>query len=248
LRTYNAGLFGSKLIGIEIMNRVAIIPARGGSKRLPRKNIVLFMGKPIIDYSISAALACGLFKDVIVSTEDHEIAACARASGAEVVDRPDRLATDTTSVNQVLMETLRTLEAKGRYYEEVCCLFATAPLRASCDIVKAHELLDPPNSEMVIAVSQYPLPPFQALVSDTQGHLRLYWPEQGQIQSQELPKLLVDNGSTYWATTESYYREGTFYGERMVGYEMPFSRSIDIDTQEDLKIVEALHGIQVDVA
>jgi CMP-N-acetylneuraminic acid synthetase len=225
------------------MRRIAIIPARGGSKRLPRKNVMDFKGKPMLHYSVSAAKESGLFTDVVVSTEDAAIADCARAAGAEVLGRSSELATDTATVNQVLIATLDMLEAGGRRYDELCCLFATAPLRNAADIRGVHALIDPPRVMTAIAVSAYPLPPFQALVADEDGYLKLKWPVEGQMQSQKLPKLLVDNGSTYWARMEAYRAEKTFYGAKMVGYEMPFQRSVDIDTQDDFDLALAVAGI-----
>ncbi|MEK9968293.1 MAG: pseudaminic acid cytidylyltransferase [Ferrovibrio sp.] len=222
------------------MDRIAIIPARGGSKRLPRKNVMAFNGRPMLHYSISAALGSGLFRDVIVSTEDPDIAESARTAGAEVLSRDPNLSTDTATVNQVLIHCLDILGSQGRTYEQVCCLFATAPLRTADDIRKAHALLNPPKVNTVIAVSTYPLPPFQALITDESGYLKLKWPEEGQMQSQKLPRLLVDNGSTYWATMAAYRQEKTFYGDKMVGYEMPFLRSVDIDTEEDFRLAQAI--------
>jgi CMP-N-acetylneuraminic acid synthetase len=226
------------------MRRIAIIPARGGSKRLPRKNVMDFKGKPMLHYSVSAALESRLFTDVIVSTEDAAIAECARAAGAEVLGRPNELATDTTGFNQVLLAAVDMLAAAGRTYEEICCLFATAPLRTAADIVGVHAMLDPPKVTMAIAVSGYPLPPFQALIRDEDGYLKLKWPVEGQMQSQKLPKLLVDNGSTYWARMDAYRQEKTFYGAKMVGYEMPFHRSVDIDTHEDFDLALAVAGMR----
>jgi pseudaminic acid cytidylyltransferase len=225
------------------MKRIAVIPARGGSKRLPRKNIMEFKGRPMIHYTIDAARESDLFSDIIVSTEDSEIAECARAAGAEILVRDASLSTDTSSVNQVLLDTVGKLGEQGRDYKEICCLFATAPLRNSTHIRGAHSLLAPPRVNTVIAVSKYPLPPFQALVQDEDGYLKLNWPEVGQIQSQNLPTLLVDNGSTYWATMDAYQKEKTFYGDTMIGYEMPFHRSVDIDTSADFNLALAVSNI-----
>jgi pseudaminic acid cytidylyltransferase len=223
------------------MRRLALIPARGGSKRLKRKNVVDFDGRPLICHTIAAALETALFDSVVVSTEDDEIAAVAAAAGARVLRRPPELAADTATVNQNLLYALDALARQGEHYDRLCCLYATAPLRTAADIVAAHRLLDPPQVEFVIAVARYPFPPYQALIGNAHGFLALNWPEYGAIQSQRLPEPLVDNGSTYWADVGAYRAARTFYGERMVGYEMPLSRSIDIDTADQLEVALALH-------
>lgn len=221
------------------MPRLAFIPARGGSKRLPRKNIIEFAGRPMIVHTIDAARLSGLFDAIAVSTEDKEIAAIARDAGAEVLARPRELAIDTATVNQTLGYTLESLEAEGRAFDQICCLYATAPLRGAADILAAHALLQPPAVNFVIAVCRYPYSPYQALVPEGDRGLRLMWPELGTRQSHTLPRPVVDNGSTYWADRAAYRACGTFYGPGLAGYEMPLSRSVDIDLQEDLEIALA---------
>jgi pseudaminic acid cytidylyltransferase len=221
------------------MKRLAIIPARGGSKRLPKKNVLSFAGRPMIAYSIEAARQSKLFDTVLVSTEDPEIAAAARAEGAEVMTRPAELATDTATVNQTLLAALHALARAGRSWDRFCCLYATAPLRSAADLIAMEKLLDPPHVCFVMAVSAYGLPPHQAMVRDDRGYLRFQWPELGQRRASDLPAFVVDNGSTYWADVEAYRKQQTFYGDTLLGYEMPLSRSIDIDTREQFDLALA---------
>lgn len=222
------------------MKRLAFIPARGGSKRLPRKNVIDFAGRPMLVHTVEAAQASGLFGAVVVSTDDPEIAAVARAAGAEVAKRPTELASDQATVNQALLAALATFEAEGRIWDELCCLYATAPLRTAEDIVAAHQLLDPPRVRFVISVTAYPFPAHQAMARDEGGFLRFLWPEIGAKRSSALPALVVDNGSTYWADTDAYRAQGSFFGEQLVGHKMPLQRSIDIDTAEQLEVALAL--------
>lgn len=222
------------------MKRIAFIPARGGSKRLPRKNILEFSGRPLLAYTIEAALQSGLFETVAVSTEDREIAAVAEGAGAEVVDRPPALASDTATVNDTALAALEDFERKGRRWDQLCCLYATAPLRRAEDIKSMYRLLDPPRVSFVIAVTSFPFPPHQALVVDGEGLLRFQWPELGAKRASALPRFVVDNGSTYWADVGAYRAQRTFYGTGLRGYEMPLARSIDIDTAEQFELALAI--------
>ncbi|WP_333524754.1 pseudaminic acid cytidylyltransferase [Desulfocurvibacter africanus] len=220
--------------GLFFMRRVAIIPARGGSKRLPRKNIVNFHGKPIIAYTIEAGLSSGLFEQVIVSTEDEEIAQVAAVYGAEVAMRPHHLATDTVGTVDVCLDLLGSLETRGLKYDVLCCLYATAPLRTADDIAGTVRLLDSGEVDFAFAVTDYPVSPYQALIAGKSGYLDPAWPLIVHLKSQELPTPLVGNGSTYAARVNAFRRERSFYGPHLKGYMMPRMRSVDIDTAEDL--------------
>lgn len=213
-----------------------LIPARGGSKRLPRKNIVDFSGRPIIAYTIEAALGCGLFDSVTVSTEDAEIARVAELYGAVVSVRQSDLASDNARVIDVCLDYIQQQEKKGMLPEVLCCLLATAPLRGIEDIRKVCELVICGGCDFSMAVTTYALPPFQALRSTEGGYLSPMWPDMAKKRSQELPQLLVDNGSTYCVKVEAFRRQKTFYGERLGGHRMPREKSIDIDEQSDLEM------------
>lgn len=227
------------------MRRLAIIPARSGSKRLPGKNTKLLRNKPLVQYSIEAALKTGLFETVLVTTDDTNAYAIAEECGAVAWRRPPELAGDTASVNQTIHHVLQKMAGEDRHFDEICCLYATSPLRDSHDISEAHRLLEPGVCDFVIAVSRYMHSPYQALKLNEDGILSFIWPEVGVIQSQNLPVPLVDNGSTYWATTKAYLEQGSFYGSNLKGYEMPVQRSIDIDTQEDFDMAAMISGDKV---
>lgn len=213
---------------------LAIIPARGGSKRLPRKNIADFHGKPLIQWTIEAAQKSGCFSEIIVSTDDEEIAAVAAKCWAKVERRPERLATDDARVVDVCLEVL------GRRITEVfACLYATSPLRTAEDISGTVALIRAFRCDFAMAVTPFESSPHQAL-KDNDGYLEPMWPELIEKRHSEIPKLFVDNGSTYAATVEAFRQHKTFYGPNLKGYVMPRERSVDIDTQLDLDIARFL--------
>jgi CMP-N-acetylneuraminic acid synthetase len=209
-----------------------LIPARGGSKRLPRKNILEVGGLPMLAYPIRAARESGIFEQVWVSTEDEEIAAVARLHGAEIIQRPAEIAQDRSTVVQVCLHALEQLP----HVDRLCCIYATAVLLRPESLVASHALLDAaPPADFVMGVSEYEHPPVQALKADEQGFLSYMWPEWRGVQSQFQPRLVVSNGSLYWARAEALKAEKTFYGARLKGYTVPPSQVVDIDTPEDLE-------------
>lgn len=219
--------------------RIAIIPARGGSKRLPRKNILPVGGQPMLSHPIRAALDTGLFDRVVVSTEDSEIAAAAQDAGASVLERPPSLAQDTSTVVQVCLHALEHYPAR-----EFCCIYATAALLRPETLRNAHGALDAlPSADYVLGVSGYNYPPVQALKADENGFLSYMWPEFRGKQSQTYPELCVSNGTFVWARSEVFIREKIFYGTRLRGYPVPDDQVLDIDIPEDyetlLKIFSA---------
>lgn len=221
------------------MRRVAIIPARGGSKRLPRKNVIDFLGKPIIAYTIEAALKTQLFDKVVVSTEDDEIAEVAKGVGAETVERPYSLADDSSLVADVCLHFLQEESKLGKDYDLMCCLYATAPLRNAEDIGSTVNLVESGSADFALAVTEYHFPPHQALFQNDKDFLEPLWPDWNRMKSQEVPKMVVDNGSTYAVRVHEFMQIKNFYGERLKGYVMPKIRSIDIDTRDDFVIAES---------
>ena len=219
------------------MRRVAIIPARGGSKRLPRKNIISFRGRPIIAHTIEAARSTGLFERVVVSTEDTEIAEVSARFGAEIDRRDPGLATDSASVKEVCVDFLQREAAAGHSWDLLCVLYATAPLRNSEDIRQVVELIKPGRCDFAIGVTQYEMPPHQALRVLSDHHLEPMWPELVQARSDAVGELRVDNGSTYAVSVPAFLEQQSFYGPNLCGHEMPRERSVDIDTREDLELL-----------
>lgn len=218
------------------MKAIAIIPARGGSKRLPRKNIIEFKGKPIIAYSIEYARESGLFERVVVSTEDHEIAEVARQYGAEISERPLSLATDQAGVVDVCLQVLEVEENKGNYYDLLCCLYATSPLRTTEDILQTATPVLSREADFSMALTRYHHSPHQALIRDNNHFLVPMWPDMISKKSQEVPEFLVDNGSTYVVYVPEFRKQKTFYGISMTGHIMDRFRSVDIDEIEDLEL------------
>lgn len=217
------------------MRRVALIPARGGSKRLPRKNILDFMGKPIIAWTIEAAIQTNLFEQVVVSTEDNEIAEIAANAGAKIDKRDVGLATDDARVSDVCSDFL---SKDGNNYDLLCCLYATAPLRQSADIQKVVELIEPGECDYALAATYYDLPPHQALLL-TEGNKALpKWPELITKRASDVGELVVDNGSTYAVSTSAFMTTKSFYGSSMKVHIMPPERSRDIDEAHDFELAE----------
>lgn len=219
------------------MRRIAIIPARGGSKRLPRKNVLPILGQPMLSYPVKCALKSGMFDKVIVSTEDAEIERAAEDAGAEVIKRPQELCQDRSTVVQVCKNVLNILRQQNIQPEYFCCIYATAIFITPEDIINSFHIFDQiPKPDVVMGVSEFNLHPVQAL--ENKGHfLTPKWPEYLSIQSQFYPKLLASNGTLYWAQTDYFEKNPNFYCYRMKGYILPKLRAIDLDTEEDLELV-----------
>ena len=224
------------------MRRVALIPARGGSKRLPRKNIMKFLGKPMIAYTIDAAQTSGLFDRVVVSTEDEEIAEVSRKYGAEVELRATELATDTVMIKDVCADFLKREEDRGRCWDILCVLYATAPLRNDKDVEQVVSLIEPGKCNFAIAVTKYDLPPHQALIVGDDYVVEPFLPDLVAARADTVPDLCVDNGSTYAVSVPAFKQYLSFYGPNMRAYHMPRNRSVDIDTQEDFDLVTYYAG------
>ncbi len=222
------------------MTRVAIIPARGGSKRLPRKNIIPVLGKPALFYPIQAALKAGLFDQVIVSTEDDQIKEVAEECGASVMARPRQLAGDRASVVQVCQDVLERLGNKGIHPAHFCCIYATALFITPKDLQESFLLMEQFfGTDSVMGVSKFNLQPVQALETCDNGCLRPKWPDYN-MPSQLHPKLVASNGTFYWADTVTFLTNKTFYTDKLRGYEIPWVRAIDLDTTEDYENVQLL--------
>lgn len=220
--------------------RIAIVPARGGSKRLPRKNVLPVMGRPALAWPIAAARDSGVFDAIYVSTEDAEIAAAARAAGAEVLDRPPELAGDAVTLPQVCMGALDMLEAQGVRPDDFCCLFATALLLLPEDLAGAAAILDSqPGIDTVLATCLFPMTPLQALREESDG-LRPMWPDWMVTSSSLHPPLVGDAGAFFWTRTPVFRRTGHFFKGRLQGWRLPRTRAVDIDTREDMEIAECL--------
>ena len=221
--------------------RLAIIPARGGSKRIPRKNIRKFCGRPMIAWPIAAAIECGIFDKIIVSTDDAEIAAVARDCGADVpFSRPSALADDHTGTTAVVAHAIRWALDQGWPVEAVCCLYPTAPMVASTDIVEGMRMLSEGGWDFVLTVTTYASPIFRAFRQTPDGGLEMFFPEHFSKRSQDLPETLHDAGQFYWGQTEAWLSDKPLFGPRSGPLIIPRWRVQDIDTPDDWVRAEAL--------
>ena len=221
-----------------MMQRVALIPARGGSKRLPRKNILPFLGKPIIAWTIEEARKSALFDTVVVSTDDQEIKKVALTYGAEVALRDEHLATDQASVTNVCLDYLENQLANGIEWKQMVVLYATAPLRTSEDIQNTLRLLENKICDFALAATEYALPPHQALKLTSEYNVTPMWPDIVSKKTSEIGQLVVDNGSTYAVNVPAFIKQKTFFGSSLRVNLMPRERSQDIDEDIDFKIAE----------
>lgn len=217
------------------MKNICIIPARGGSKRILRKNIKCFLGKPIIAYSIEAAINSGLFDEVMVSTDDYEIADVARAYGASVpFMRSPETANDYATTADVLHEVIEKYRELGKEYDNLCCIYATAPMIQSKDIISAYELLLSSTFTIVYPVVQFSYPIWRCLDLDNDGSMKRHWPEYENSRSQDLPKEYHDTGTFYWYKTKQWLEGNVCLG----GIEVNETSVQDIDTETDWRIAE----------
>ena len=222
------------------MSCVAIIPARGGSKRIPRKNLKPFDGVPMIVRSIRTALDCGLFDQVIVSTDDEEIADVARAHGAQVpFMRPVELADDFTGTAAVIVHALSQLPI----FDYVCCIYATAPLLQARFLRQGYELLvQHPDKSFAFSVAGFGFPVQRALTLDEQGVLTSLYPEFRNTRSQDLPEAYQDAGQFYWGRREAWLRGDVLFSPASLPVILPRYLVQDIDTLEDWKRAEYLYA------
>ena len=218
---------------------VAIITARGGSKRIPRKNIKAFMGKPMIAWPIEAALSSGVFTRIIVSTDDEEIADVAQKYGAEVpFMRPQHLSDDHTPTAPVLEHALRWVQDHGGLPQYACCIYPTAPFMQSTDLAKGLECMQAHNAPAAMSVTSFDFPILRALKVGPNGDVAFNWPEYALTRSQDLPEFLHDAGQFYWVDTERFLACGVLLMPGMVPVVLPRSRVQDLDTPEDWEVAE----------
>lgn len=221
---------------------IAVIPARGGSKRIPRKNIREFCGKPIIAYSIETALSTGLFSSVIVTTDDEQIAEVAQAFDADVpFIRPAELSDDVTGTTPVIRHALQWCLDSGQQVKNVCGLYATAPFTTKQDIQKGYEALS--EAPASFSVTTFPYPIYRGLKQDETGRVSLIWPEHMMSRSQDLPETYHDCGQFYWSTTDFLLSGKEFMNGDATGVPIPRHRVQDIDTQEDWTRAEAMYRV-----
>jgi N-acylneuraminate cytidylyltransferase len=214
--------------------RVAVIPARGGSKRIPRKNIRPFCGKPMIAWSISAAKESGLFAHVLVSTDDPEIAEIAVKHGAEApFMRPAELANDHAGTTEVIAHATLWARERGWPLSAVCCIYATAPFVEIADIRRGLQELEAGKWEYAFSATDFPAPIFRAFKQRSDGGVEMFFPEHFLTRSQDLPPALHDAAQFYWGLPQAWVEGRRIFGPRSLPVLVPRWRVQDIDNEDD---------------
>jgi pseudaminic acid cytidylyltransferase len=224
--------------------KLAVIPARGGSKRIPRKNIKDFCGKPIIAWSIEAALESGCFDKVIVSTDDEEIAQVARDWGAEVpFVRPAELSDDYTGTTEVIKHAVEFHSKSSIRPDFTCCIYATAPFIRPDDIKSGLEILMRSTASFCFSVTSYAFPIQRAVRITATGQVEMFDPDNFETRSQDLEEAFHDAGQFYWGRTEAWTDALPILSPEALPIRLPRHRVQDIDTLEDWRRAELLHNV-----
>lgn len=223
--------------------KIAVIPARGGSKRIPRKNIRAFCGKPIIAYSITAAQQTGLFDQIVVSTDDEEIASVARGFGATTpFVRPKEISDDFTGTNAVVKHAVAWFNARAHDVTHACCLYATAPLMQAQFIAEGYEALSRSDAAFAFSVTSYAFPIQRALRITPEGRVDAIYPEHRMTRSQDLEHAYHDAGQFYWGTARAFLEDMPLFASQSIGVILPRHLVQDIDTLEDWQQAELMYG------
>lgn len=224
------------------MKTVAIITARGGSKRIPRKNIKPFAGKPIIAYSIEAALQAGIFDEVMVSTDDEEIASMARLYGATVpFMRSEKTSDDYATTADVVNEVLSSFSQEGREFVYACCIYPTAPFVTAEKLGHAFRLLTESGADSVLPITKFSFPIWRSFKREG-DKVSYNWPEHSLKRSQDLPPAYHDCGQFYFLHVPAFLISPKLVTNNTIGLEVPESEVQDIDNEEDWKIAEIKFG------
>lgn len=222
--------------------RIAVIPARGGSKRIPRKNIKIFHGKPMIGWSIEAAKCSGLFDQIVVSTDDTEIASVAKQFGAEVpFVRPVSLANDHAGTSEVIAHAISWAIKQGFELEAVCCIYATAPFVQADDLMRGWQALSSGEWAYTFSVTDFGSPIFRAFKQNQEGGLEMFFPEYFNTRSQDLPAALHDAGQFYWGRPAAWLEGVRIFDRHSTPVLIPRWRVQDIDTPDDWLRAELMH-------
>lgn len=226
------------------MKAVAIIPARGGSKRIPGKNIKLFAGKPIIVYSIEALKKSNLFQRIIVSTDDPNIANLAIQHGAEVpFMRSKENSNDYAIIADVIEEVLQNISIENSEIDTICCMLATAPFISSDQLIEMNKQLTP-EIDAVFTVQQFGFPIYRALQKNDKGLVSMIWPENMKKRSQDFAPAYHDAGQVYFIRKSSFLEQKKLYAEKSFGFEIDALDAVDIDTPEDWLLAEKIFELR----
>lgn len=221
------------------MRTIAIIPARGGSKRIPGKNVKEFEGQPIIAYSIRAALGAGCFDEVMVSTDSEEIAAVARRYGASVPFlRSEKTSDDYATTADVIREVLDRYAALGEKFDALCCIYATAPFVMPFRLREGMRILESGEREGAFTCVEYSYPVQRGLEIHPDGRIAMRWPEYAGARSQDLQKTYHDAGQFYFSTVEAFLRDGSLWGSNTAPIVLSELDVQDLDTETDWRLAE----------
>lgn len=222
--------------------RLAVIPARGGSRRVPGKNIRPLLGRPALAYTVDAALHSGLFDRVVVSTDSEAVAEVARECGAEVPFLRDAaLSDDHTPVSAATVDVMRRLDPSRQWCTMVAQLMPNCPLRTVVDVWESHRAFVAGGSRSQLSVTEFGWQnPWWAMRLGAGGELVPLFPTEVTRRSQELAPLVCPTGAIWWATAETLDREGSFHVPGRTGWVMPWERAVDVDTEDDWVMLELI--------
>jgi pseudaminic acid cytidylyltransferase len=221
--------------------KIAVIPARGGSKRIPRKNIKPFCGKPMIAHAIGVAKSCGLFDHIVVSTDDKEIARVATEYGVEVpFIRPADLADDYTPTVPVVAHAISTCQSMGWQVSQVCCIYPAVPFLQEADLVSAMHMLETGSADYVFPITAYPSAIQRALRQLPSGLMEPFYSQYVTTRTQDLEPAFYDAGQFYWGRAQAWLAGKTIHPHG-AGLVIPGWRVVDIDTHEDWQRAELMY-------
>jgi pseudaminic acid cytidylyltransferase len=227
------------------MANLAIIPARGGSKRIPQKNVRNFLGKPIITYPINAAKNCGLFDEIMVSTDSDEIASLAHCLQVNVpFKRSDKNADDFATLTDVLLEVLTNYKNIKKHFDFVCLILPTAVFVSGERLKEAYSrLLNNSHISGVVPVTQFSHPVQRAFIINEGNELKMLYPEYINSRTQDMPATFYDSGQFYWIRTSNFLTEKKIFMNRTNAIELPAYEIQDIDTEDDWKMAELKYSL-----
>ncbi|MDC0893232.1 pseudaminic acid cytidylyltransferase [Pseudomonadales bacterium] len=224
--------------------RICVIPARGGSKRIPRKNIKEFFGQPIISYSINVAIASKIFDRVIVSTDDAEIAEVAKSFGADIpFMRSKELSDDFVGTGSVTKDAIEWFESQGQAVSDVCCIYATAPFVQADAINKAYQQMTREKADYCFTVTNFVFPIQRAIKITEDNRLDMFYPSNYALRSQDLEDAWHDAGQFYWGKAEAFKQQKIIFSKDSTPYILPSYLVQDIDTREDWKRAELMYQV-----
>jgi pseudaminic acid cytidylyltransferase len=214
--------------------KIAVIPARGGSKRIPRKNIKEFFGKPMLAWSIEAAISSNLFDQIIVSTDDQEIAKVAESLGANVpFIRPGKISDDFATTTDVIGHAVEWMIEENYSVEAVCCIYATAPFMRFSDLQESYKIFNSGNWEYVFTATDFAAPIFRSFKKNQENGLEMFYPQFFDTRSQDLPEAFHDAGQFYWGKPSAWLDGKRIFDQHSTPLMIPRYRVQDIDTDED---------------